>query len=319
MVIISAGPLTDARMRTIGGRALVTSAGLCALLLMIGCFLLGMRAASTGVGMTPSGPLSSTTAHEEQANQVIVERIGRISGRLARLEGEALALARRLGRATGTSVPGSDTDPDKHGTDAQGPSGGPYLPLANIPLAGTLDSTGSAPQARDLAEIEFAVERIEASLAELDAATADRQLAEMAFPYRLPVMGQDLDVSSGFGQRRDPFTGRRAQHTGLDIPASRGTPILASGGGRVRSAGYKGAYGYTVVIDHGDGLATLYGHASKLFVKTGDVVLPQQKIAAVGSSGRSTGPHLHFEVIRHGKRVEPTRYLASVLPAMSES
>ena len=319
MVIISAGPLTDARMRTIGARALVTSAGLCALLLMIGCFLLGMRAASTGVGMTPSGPLSSTTAHEEQANQVIVERIGRISGRLTRLEGEALALARRLGRAAGEPLPESGTKRQQVGADAQGPSGGPYLPLASVFSAGSLDTTGSASQARDLADIEFAVNRIEASLAELDAATADRQLAEMAFPYRLPVVGQDLDVSSGFGQRRDPFTGRRAQHTGLDIPASRGTPILASGGGRVRSAGYKGAYGYTVVIDHGDGLATLYGHASKLFVRTGDVVLPQQKIAAVGSSGRSTGPHLHFEVIRHGKRVEPTRYLASVLPATSGS
>jgi len=306
-------------MRTIGGRALLTSAGLFALLLMISCFLLGMRAASTGAGATPDGSLGGTTGLDQPTNQAIVERIGRISGRLTRLEGEALALARRLGRTAGEPASGSRTDPDKDSEDARGPSGGPYLPLATMLSAGSSDSTGRISRPKDLAEIEFAVDRIEASLAELDAATAERQLAEMAFPYRLPVMGQDVDVSSGFGQRRDPFTGRRAQHTGLDIPASRGTPILASGGGRVRSAGYKGAYGYTVVIDHGDGLATLYGHASKLFVRTGDVVLPQQKIAAVGSSGRSTGPHLHFEVIRHGKRVEPTRYLASVLPATSGS
>jgi murein DD-endopeptidase MepM/ murein hydrolase activator NlpD len=78
-------------------------------------------------------------------------------------------------------------------------------------------------------------------------------------------------------------------------------------------SGRRGAYGQAVVIDHGDGLATLYGHASRLLVKAGDVVLPQQKIALVGSTGRSTGPHLHFEVIRKGQRVEPRQYLASVL------
>jgi murein DD-endopeptidase MepM/ murein hydrolase activator NlpD len=81
----------------------------------------------------------------------------------------------------------------------------------------------------------------------------------------------------------------------------------------VVSAGYKGAYGRTVVIDHGGGLATLYGHASKLFVRPGDVVMPNQRIALVGSTGRSTGPHLHFEVIRHGTRVEPRQYLSQVL------
>jgi murein DD-endopeptidase MepM/ murein hydrolase activator NlpD len=78
-------------------------------------------------------------------------------------------------------------------------------------------------------------------------------------------------------------------------------------------AGYKGAYGRAVVIDHGDGLSTLYGHASRLLVRPGDVVMPQQKIALVGSTGRSTGPHLHFEVIRKGSRVEPRQYLAHVL------
>jgi murein DD-endopeptidase MepM/ murein hydrolase activator NlpD len=104
-----------------------------------------------------------------------------------------------------------------------------------------------------------------------------------------------------------------ARHSGLDIPAPHGSPILASGGGRVVSAGYRGAYGQAVVIDHGDGLVTLYGHASKLLVRPGDVVMPQQKIALVGSTGRSTGPHLHFEVIRDGKRVEPRQYLVGVL------
>ena len=135
----------------------------------------------------------------------------------------------------------------------------------------------------------------------------------MANPNRAPVFGNMPRISSGFGTRRDPFTGRLARHEGLDFPAPAGTPILASAGGRVVSAGSAGAYGNAVVIDHGNGLATLYGHASRIFVRPGDLVMPQQTIAAVGSTGRSTGAHLHFEVIRNGVRVEPGRVLASVL------
>jgi murein DD-endopeptidase MepM/ murein hydrolase activator NlpD len=97
-----------------------------------------------------------------------------------------------------------------------------------------------------------------------------------------------------------------------------GAAILASGGGRVVSAGFRGPYGNAVVIDHGNGLQTLYGHCSKLFVRSGDLVMPRQKIAAVGSTGRSTGPHLHFEVIRNGARVEPGRILASVLARQAD-
>jgi murein DD-endopeptidase MepM/ murein hydrolase activator NlpD len=154
---------------------------------------------------------------------------------------------------------------------------------------------------------------LEDELSRVSSAVAEREIETLAFPYRLPVAGQGNRVSSSYGVRHDPFTGRLARHTGLDIPAPHGTPILASGGGRVVSAGYKGAYGRAVVIDHGDGLSTLYGHASKLLVRAGDVVMPNQQIALVGSSGRSTGPHLHFEVIRHGVRVEPRQYLSHVL------
>jgi murein DD-endopeptidase MepM/ murein hydrolase activator NlpD len=301
-------------MRTIGVRTLLTAAGLVAVLLMAACFLLGMRAAAYSSTTADSVSVDGAAAPDGAASQVVIERIGRLSGRLTRLESEALALAKRLGRVTGAESSAPDSDSMARSAGTQQPSGGPFVPLSGLLASRPMPTPANGSYAQDLSELEKALERIEDSLADLDAASADHQMADMAFPYRLPVVGRNLDVSSGYGQRRDPFTGRRAQHTGLDIPAPRGTPILASGGGRVRSAGYKGAYGYAVVIDHGDGLATLYGHASKLFVRTGDVVLPQQKIAAVGSSGRSTGPHLHFEVIRNGKRVEPTSYLASVLP-----
>jgi murein DD-endopeptidase MepM/ murein hydrolase activator NlpD len=117
---------------------------------------------------------------------------------------------------------------------------------------------------------------------------------------------------SAFGNRDDPFSGRRAFHAGLDFAAAAGTPIHAAGGGTVSFAGFKAEFGQTVEIDHGNGLSTRYAHASVLKVKAGDIVVPGDAIAAVGSTGRSTGAHLHFEVLRHGEAVDPRRYLAGL-------
>jgi murein DD-endopeptidase MepM/ murein hydrolase activator NlpD len=326
LVIVSAGPLTDSRLHTVGMRQLAAAAAVVTLLAMSLCFTIGYFVARSGdvaVTAAPGGPAALDLNRPE--GRALIERIGTLAGRLSRLESEAIALGRRLGDPGPAAADATEAaagpaasevvaaDTGERGNSAP-PRGGPLVPLAELPAPASI--THSTPYDYDtgLARLETALSRLEIELAELDAATAERQLANMAYPYRLPVLGQDFDVSSAFGVRRDPFTGRLARHTGLDIPAPRGTPILASGGGRVRSAGYHGAYGYTVIIDHGDGLSTLYGHASKLFVRKGDVVMPKQKIAAVGSSGRSTGPHLHFEVIRNGTRVEPKEFLAQVLP-----
>jgi murein DD-endopeptidase MepM/ murein hydrolase activator NlpD len=100
-------------------------------------------------------------------------------------------------------------------------------------------------------------------------------------------------------------------HTGLDFPAEVGTPILAAAGGVVIVQEYHGAYGNMVEVDHGNGLVTRYAHASATFVKKGDIVKRGQKIAAVGSTGRSTGPHLHFEVWVSGVPQDPQRFLAA--------
>ena len=116
-------------------------------------------------------------------------------------------------------------------------------------------------------------------------------------------------VTSSFGHRVSPFTGRRQFHSGLDIAADFGTPIVAPAGGRVSFAGRKGALGKTVVVDHGYGLQTTYGHAAELFVRRGDRVDRGQRLAAVGSTGRSTGPHLHYSVKARGKHVNPANYI----------
>ncbi len=124
--------------------------------------------------------------------------------------------------------------------------------------------------------------------------------------FRWPVMGK---ISSVFGWRRSPFGRRRVFHSGLDIRAPRGRGIVAVGDGRVVHSGWMGGYGKTIVISHPGGISTLYGHCSSLLVRNGATVRSGQQIARVGSTGRSTGNHLHFEVRRNGTPQSPLRYL----------
>ena len=135
----------------------------------------------------------------------------------------------------------------------------------------------------------------------------ERRLELMMVPSAPPVRGP---VGSGFGFRLDPFTSRAALHTGLDFPAPTGTAIHAAAGGVVLSADAQAAYGQTVEIDHGNGLVTRYAHTSKFQVRPGDVVRRGQLIANVGNTGRSTGSHLHFEVLLNGVQQNPARFLA---------
>jgi murein DD-endopeptidase MepM/ murein hydrolase activator NlpD len=133
------------------------------------------------------------------------------------------------------------------------------------------------------------------------------RLGQLLVPSTPPV---DAGVGSGFGFRTDPFTGRAALHAGLDFPAPPGTPIMAAAGGVVVNVESHPAYGNMVEIDHGSGLVTRYAHSSKVHAKKGDLVKRGQMVAEVGSTGRSTGPHLHFEVLVEGVPQDPARFLA---------
>jgi hypothetical protein len=117
-------------------------------------------------------------------------------------------------------------------------------------------------------------------------------------------------VGSGFGFRPDPFTGHASLHTGLDFPAEVGTPIIAAAGGIVTMREWHAAYGNTLEIDHGNGLVTRYAHTSAFEVERGALVKRGQLVARVGNTGRSTGPHLHFEVLVDGAPQDPARFLA---------
>jgi murein DD-endopeptidase MepM/ murein hydrolase activator NlpD len=169
----------------------------------------------------------------------------------------------------------------------------------------------------------LSMEELQATLAELDTLTAqrtdlltvmesrllDQKIKNMMLPTQLPVLASHL--GSAFGWRIDPFTGRSALHTGLDFQAEPGTGILAAAGGVVVTQEYHQAYGNMVEIDHGNDLVTRYAHASKVWVKKGDLVRRGQKIAEVGTTGRSTGPHLHFEVLVQGVPQDPQKFLAA--------
>ena len=177
--------------------------------------------------------------------------------------------------------------------------GGPYVPAAGLTLEqlnGIVDNLDiETDQRTDLFTM------IESRLLE-------KRLQSLMVPNSKPVDGP---VGSGFGFRSDPFTGRAALHTGLDFPADVGTPVAAAAGGVVIYSERHPAYGNLIELDHGNGLVTRYAHNSKVMVKVGDIIKRGQVIAEVGTTGRSTGPHLHFEVLVDGVPQDPAKFLAA--------
>ncbi len=134
----------------------------------------------------------------------------------------------------------------------------------------------------------------------------EEQKAVLNFtPSIRPVRGW---ISSGFGYRRSPFTGKREFHRGLDIVNRKGSPVVVTADGRVKFAGHNGGYGNLVVVDHGMGVETKYGHLYRIEVKVGDKVIRGQEIGALGNTGRSTGPHLHYEIVVSKHAVDPHQY-----------
>ena len=179
-----------------------------------------------------------------------------------------------------------------------GGSGGPFVPMSHPGLAelnGALEVLAQAAgEQSDLLTLT-------------ESRLLESRLKTLMIPSSRPI---DVPVGSGFGFRADPFTGRGALHTGLDFPSPIGTEIHAAAGGVVRVAEMHPEYGLMLEIDHGNGLITRYGHTSKILVKPGDLVKRGQVVADVGTTGRSTGPHLHFEVLVDGIPQDPQRFLA---------
>jgi murein DD-endopeptidase MepM/ murein hydrolase activator NlpD len=196
-------------------------------------------------------------------------------------------------------------------TPAPGGQGGALPTLRNAPLA-----VNSFDELNQITErMQALSDRNADVLTLIESHLFEKRLEALMIPSSAPVNGP---VGSGFGFRSDPFTGSTALHTGLDFPSSVGTPIMAAAGGVVISAGPHPQYGQMVEVDHGNGLVTRYAHTSRMLVKQGDLVKRGQLIANVGSTGRSTGPHLHFEVLVEGVQQDPAKFLAGKAPTAGQ-
>jgi murein DD-endopeptidase MepM/ murein hydrolase activator NlpD len=160
---------------------------------------------------------------------------------------------------------------------------------------------------RTMADLDHLTDQRVDLMTVLESRLFDQKIKKLMVPTQEPVAGGVL--GSAFGWRIDPFNGRSALHTGLDFPAELATPILAAAGGIVVTEEFHGSYGNMLEVDHGNNLITRYAHASRLLVKKGDVVKRGQKVAEVGNTGRSTGPHLHFEVLVDGVFQDPQKFL----------
>lgn len=177
-------------------------------------------------------------------------------------------------------------------------------------------SANIAPRVLDMAEFQLMLDALAKGVDQrtdylnvVETALMTTQIKSRMLPTTQPVnAGYN---ASGFGLRIDPFTGRSTFHDGIDFPAPVGTPIIAAAGGVVIAAEYHHEYGNMLEIDHGNGIVTRYAHASRLLVKVGDIVRRGQHVAAIGTTGRSTGAHLHFEVLVKGVPQNPQKFLAA--------
>ncbi len=242
--------------------------------------------------------LASAQQDEQQKQQAylresldtMAKRLGQMQAQLLRLD----TLGTRLAKISGMK-------PQEFSFDQLPAQGGPYVPVAQ--QAGvSLDNMN-----QQLASLSTLLSDRSDKLVALETLLMQNTLSKRLLPSVAPIT--DGWYSSNFGWRIDPFTGNNAMHEGVDYMVQAGTPIYASAGGVVVYADYHPQYGNMVEIDHGNDIVTRYAHASRLLTKVGVVVRRGQVIAKVGSTGRSTGNHLHFEVRYKGLAQNPVRFL----------
>ncbi|MEO8738258.1 MAG: M23 family metallopeptidase [Casimicrobiaceae bacterium] len=237
---------------------------------------------------------------EAQKTQEVVQghmnamavKLGELQAQMLRIDG----LGERLAKLAGLKP--QELPPPLEAGSAPG-RGGP---------APTLQSDLSVQEFTTmLGALSREVEQRTDQLGVLEALLVSSSASRKFLPSLLPI--EDGWYSSNFGWRIDPFTGQKSFHEGIDFPSEAGTPVVAAASGKVIFADVHPAYGKMVEIDHGNGLISRYAHSSMLFVKEGDLVVRGQRIASVGTTGRSTGPHLHFEVRLNGVPQNPARFL----------
>lgn len=217
-------------------------------------------------------------------------RLGQVQAHIMRID----ALGERLTKMAGI-------DKDEFDFSREPAQGGPET---------SADDSGQIPQVDFMAsldQVSAEIQKRETQLTVLENLLMNRNLQKQVMPAGRPI--QSGWLSSYFGYRTDPFTGRRAFHAGLDFAGKRGSKVEAVAAGVVTWAGSRYGYGNLVEINHGNGYVTRYGHNEKVLVHVGDTVKKGQVISLMGSTGRSTGPHVHFEVIHNGRVVNPLKFV----------
>ncbi len=254
------------------------------------------------------------------AARVLAEENARLKGRIGELKTKIDAVDTRLGemRRFDEKLRKMTGLHDEERGLAMGPlraqqAQGEGVPSDVDPFAVPLEGDdGSVQQLKEalldsrLVGLAHEASREMASLSELSEYFGVREVLLQSTPSITPVHGL---LTSTFGAREDPFTGDQTMHAGLDIASTIGAEVAAPGDGAVIFSGEKGAYGNVIMVDHGRDIVTIYGHLSKILVKVGDHVKRGQHIGAVGNSGRSTGPHLHYEVRVNNVPVNPRKFV----------
>jgi murein DD-endopeptidase MepM/ murein hydrolase activator NlpD len=243
--------------------------------------------------------LSAKEAEDERARAFVQQNLNAMAVKLGEMQAQLTrldALGERLSSLAGLR------SQEFRFSEAPGLGGAAptLMPPQNLSLAEFGDK---------LSTLARSVETRNDMMAVLEAQLFEQAVKKKMIPTMMPVKAPYN--ASGFGRRVDPFTGQWAMHDGIDFLADLGSPIVAAAAGVIVFSGLHPQYGYMIDIDHGNDLVTRYAHASRLFVKEGDVVQRGHKIGEVGSTGRSTGPHLHFEVRYRGAPQNPAKFLVS--------
>ena len=245
--------------------------------------------------------LMSTQLHLD----AYAKELGDLQARIMRLDAQNARLAKLAGEKDNKAAN------EKEGKNAK--AGKLVKPINGLPQPG---SGGPLVSARPMTEAELqaaivklteVVDARDEYLSKVEAKVLQQSVLKDMLPNSSPVSA--AYNSSSYGWRIDPFNGHKAFHEGLDFTANTGTPIRAAADGIVTLAEVSGGYGNLLKIDHGAGLETRYGHTSKILVKVGERVVKGQEIALVGNTGRSTGPHLHYEIRLNGNALDPRQYL----------
>lgn len=257
------------------------------------CVAVGYAGYWAAARLFPSDPVLVQSGSRDARDQLkaMSARMAEMQAQLVRLDalGEHLAESANL-------------NPEEFDFRKKPPMGGP--------LEDDLMALGDRPNVLlRLEELSSLIEQKEAQLQALESLMSGQRSLPKNYLAHMPVRSGYM--SSNYGYRTDPFTGRAAFHGGIDFAGPTGTHVFSVAPGIVTFAGPKSGYGNLVEVSHGDGMSTRYAHASRVAVKVGDLVAKDQLVAYMGSTGRSTGSHLHYEVLRNGKQVDPASYIAS--------